>query len=206
MIVGVYGGLWGVAVALGPIVGGLITEGIDWHWIFWINVPIGLAAVLLGVRLLPESRGAPERLDLAGVSLITAGVVALVWALTRANQVGWASAETVGTFAAGCMLLVTFLRWERRVAQPMAAPAARQPRVRSRQPHDLPSARRHVRRRVLHHAGVPARARLLPGRYRAAAAAVLRHADVRRAAPGTLSDRIGRRSIMLAGLALQALG
>jgi MFS family permease len=94
MIVGVYGGLAGLAVALGPIVGGAITEAIDWHWIFWINVPIGLTAVLLSLRLLPESHGAPERLDLAGVSLVTAGVVALVWALTRAaNDVGWAGAE-----------------------------------------------------------------------------------------------------------------
>ncbi|MBV9416816.1 MAG: MFS transporter, partial [Solirubrobacterales bacterium] len=96
MVVGVYGGLAGVAVALGPIVGGAITEGISWHWIFWINVPIGLGAVLFGLRLLPESHGAPERLDLAGVLLVTAGVVALVWALTRANDAGWASAEIIG--------------------------------------------------------------------------------------------------------------
>ena len=97
MIVGVYGGLAGLAVALGPVVGGLVTEGIDWHWIFWLNVPIGVAAVLLGVRLLPESYGAQERLDLIGVGLVTSGAVALVWALTRANDIGWASAETVIT-------------------------------------------------------------------------------------------------------------
>ena len=60
MIVGVYGGLAGLAVALGPIVGGVVTEAIDWHWIFWLNVPIGIAAVLLGLRLLPESHGAPS--------------------------------------------------------------------------------------------------------------------------------------------------
>ena len=97
MIVGIYGGLAGLAVALGPLVGGAVTEGIDWHWIFWINVPIGLVAALLGVRLLPESYGAPERLDLVGVGLVTAGVVAIVWALVRANDVGWASPEIVGT-------------------------------------------------------------------------------------------------------------
>jgi len=119
MIVGVYGGLAGVAVALGPIVGGVITEAIDWHWIFWINVPIGLAAVLLGLRLLPESHGAPERLDLVGVSLVTSGVVALVWALTRANDVGWTSVEIVGTLVAGCGLLAAFVWWERRAAEPM---------------------------------------------------------------------------------------
>ena len=109
MIVGVYGGLAGLAVALGPIVGGAITQSIDWHWIFWINVPIGLAAVLLGVRLLPESRGARERLDLVGVALVTAGVVALVWALSRANAVGWSSAEVVGTLVVGALLLVVFV-------------------------------------------------------------------------------------------------
>src|SRR5579884_2043095 len=77
MIVGVYGGLAGLAVALGPVVGGLVTQAIDWHWIFWLNVPIGVVAALLGLRLLPESHGASERLDLIGVGLVTAGVVAL---------------------------------------------------------------------------------------------------------------------------------
>ena len=110
MIVGIYGGLAGLAVALGPIVGGAVTQGIDWHWIFWINVPIGVVAVVLGLRLLPESYGAPERLDLVGVGLVTAGVVALVWALTRANDVGWASAEVVGSLVAATVLLVAFVR------------------------------------------------------------------------------------------------
>ncbi len=123
MIVGVYGGLAGLAVALGPIVGGVITQTIDWHWIFWLNVPLGLAAVLLGTRLLPESHGAPERLDLAGVGLVTAGVVALVWALTRANQVGWASAEIVACLAGGTLLIALFVWWEHRTAEPMLPPA-----------------------------------------------------------------------------------
>ena len=119
MIVGIYGGLAGLAVALGPIVGGAVTQGIGWQWIFWINVPIGVVAVLLGLRLLPESYGAPERLDLVGVGLITAGVVALVWALSRATQVGWWSAEVVGTLVTGAALLAVFVRWERAVPEPM---------------------------------------------------------------------------------------
>ena len=119
MIVGIYGGLAGLAVAMGPIVGGAVTQGINWHWIFWINVPIGVAAVLFGLRLLPESYGARERLDLIGVGLVTAGVVALVWALSRANEVGWSSAEVVGTLAAGAVLLVAFVGWERSVREPM---------------------------------------------------------------------------------------
>jgi EmrB/QacA subfamily drug resistance transporter len=119
MIVGIYGGLAGFAVAMGPIVGGAVTQVIDWHWIFWINVPIGVVAVLLGVRLLPESHGAPERLDLVGVGLVTAGVVALVWGLSRANEVGWSSAEVVGTAIAGAVLLAAFVRWESSVREPM---------------------------------------------------------------------------------------
>jgi EmrB/QacA subfamily drug resistance transporter len=119
MIVGIYGGLAGLAVAMGPIVGGAVTQGIDWHWIFWINVPIGLVAVLLGLRLLPESYGAPERLDLVGAGLVTAGVVALVWALTRSGDVGWASAETIGALVTGTALLAAFLWWEHRAAEPM---------------------------------------------------------------------------------------
>jgi EmrB/QacA subfamily drug resistance transporter len=119
MIVGVYGGLAGLAVASGPLIGGGITEGIDWHWIFWINVPIGVVALALCFRLLPESYGARERLDLAGVALVTGGVVALVWALVRANQAGWASAEIVSTLAAGTLLLLVFAAWESRHAEPM---------------------------------------------------------------------------------------
>ena len=119
MIVGIYGGLAGLAVAMGPIVGGAVTQSVDWHWIFWINVPIGVVAVLLGLRLLPESYGAPERLDLVGVGLVTAGVVALVWALSRASDVGWSSAEVVGTLVAGAVLLVVFVRWESSVREPM---------------------------------------------------------------------------------------
>jgi len=119
MIVGIYGGLAGLAVAMGPIVGGAVTQSIDWHWIFWINVPIGVAAVLLGARLLPESWGARERLDLVGVGLVTAGVVALVWALSRASDVGWSSAEVVGTLVAGAVLLVAFVVWEGSVREPM---------------------------------------------------------------------------------------
>ncbi len=119
MIVGIYGGLAGLAVAMGPIVGGAVTQGIDWHWIFWVNVPIGAVALPLATRLLPESRGAPERLDPLGVTLVTGGVVAVVWALVRAGQSGWASAEIVSCLVCGAVLLLVFAAWEQRVRQPM---------------------------------------------------------------------------------------
>jgi EmrB/QacA subfamily drug resistance transporter len=118
-IIGIYGGLAGLAVAAGPLVGGAVTQGLDWHWIFWLNVPIGLIATVLAARLLPESHGAPERLDLAGVALVTASVVAIVWALVRGNDAGWSSPEILSTLLGGSALLLAFLAWEKRAAQPL---------------------------------------------------------------------------------------
>ena len=119
MIIGIYGGLAGLAVALGPILAGAMIRVANWHWIFWLNVPIGVIALPLAVRLLPETRGARERIDVAGVTLVSAGVVAIVWALVRANQSGWASTEIVGSLLAGTVLLAAFAAWEQRVAHPM---------------------------------------------------------------------------------------
>ena len=118
-VFGIYGGLAGLAVAVGPIVGGAITGGIGWHWIFWINIPIGVATVLLATRLLPETFGARTAIDLPGVSLCTTALVGLSWALVRANDVGWASTEIVSTLGVGAAALVAFLWWERRAAHPM---------------------------------------------------------------------------------------
>jgi EmrB/QacA subfamily drug resistance transporter len=119
LIVGIYGGLAGLAVAIGPLVGGAVTQSIDWHWIFWINVPIGLAAVALTPRLLPESHGAKKGLDLCGLALVTVGGVAVVWALVRANDAGWSSAEVIYSLLGGCSLLLAFVLWEARAAEPM---------------------------------------------------------------------------------------
>jgi MFS family permease len=119
MIIGIYGGLAGLAVALGPIIGGAVTQGLDWHWIFWINVPIGAVALPLALRLLPESHGARERLDLVGAALVTAAVVAIVWALVRGDQSGWTSTEIVSCLVCGAVLLLAFVAWEKRVSEPM---------------------------------------------------------------------------------------
>jgi EmrB/QacA subfamily drug resistance transporter len=118
-VLGIYGGLAGLAVAGGPLIGGAITEGLDWHWIFWCNVPIGLAAAVLSLRFIPESFGPRVRLDVAGVALITAAVIGLVWGLTRGNDVGWGSAETVVSLLAGALALVAFVVWEARAPAPM---------------------------------------------------------------------------------------
>ena len=118
-VFGIYGGLAGLAVALGPIVGGAVTQGIDWHWIFWVNVPIGVVAGAMSLRLLPETFGPRVPLDLRGVALITVALVGIVWGLVRANDVGWASAETVSAFVVGVLALVGFVVCESRVAHPM---------------------------------------------------------------------------------------
>ena len=183
MIVGVYGGLAGLAVALGPIVGGAITEAIDWHWIFWINVPIGLAAVVLGLRLLPESHGAPERLDLIGV-------VARHRRRGRA-RLGAHSRQRCRLgqrrdrrhTRRGSLLLAAFLWWEHRAAEPMVPLrlfASREFAIGNLTTFLMSGAT--FAAALLPHPGIPARPRLLAARHRAAPAAVLRHADVRLAA------------------------
>jgi EmrB/QacA subfamily drug resistance transporter len=118
-IVGLWGGIAGLAVATGPLIGGAVTQGFDWHWIFWVNVPLGAAATLLSLVRLPETRGPGSRLDLPGVGLVSLGAVGLVWALVRGNAAGWASPETLVTLAGGVLFLAGFVAWERRAPQPM---------------------------------------------------------------------------------------
>jgi EmrB/QacA subfamily drug resistance transporter len=207
LIVGVYGGLAGLAVAGGPLIGGVVTESLNWHWIFWLNVPIGLLAVTLGTRLLPETHGAPQRLDLIGVALVTGGVVAVVWSLVRANDTGWSSPWTAGTLVAGGALLVAFAGWERRTRTPMV-------------PMELFRSRAFAAGNVTTF--------LMSGATFAAAFLITQEFQFARgyspistgmrllpffATPmlispfaGAVSDRIGRRPIMVTGLALQALG
>lgn len=121
-IVGVWGAIGGLAIAGGPLVGGAITQGIDWHWIFWINVPIGLLATGLSAIRLAESRGPGTRLDLRGLGLITAGAVSLVWGVVRAGEVGWGSMQTLAALSVGALLTGAFIAWERRAPAPMLPP------------------------------------------------------------------------------------
>jgi len=118
-VIGIWGGVAGLAVASGPLIGGAVTQGLNWHWIFWVNVPIGIAAIV-GARLrLAESRGPTTRLDLPALVLIAAGVGALTWGLVQAGQVGWGSAQTITGLALGAALIVAFVAWEGRAAEPM---------------------------------------------------------------------------------------
>jgi EmrB/QacA subfamily drug resistance transporter len=118
-VVGLYAGIAGVAVAGGPLVGGAVTQGLDWHWIFWINVPIGLVAAALAVLRLGESYGPPARLDLPGLGLVAAGTAGLIWGLVRGNEAGWGSAEVIAALGLGVLLLAGFAAWERRAPAPM---------------------------------------------------------------------------------------
>ena len=92
-VVGIWGGVAGLAVASGPLIGGAVTQDLNWHWIFWVNVPIGILAIA-GARLrLADSRGPSARLDLPALVLIAVGVGALTWGLVQGSQAGWGSAR-----------------------------------------------------------------------------------------------------------------
>jgi EmrB/QacA subfamily drug resistance transporter len=118
-MVGLWGGIAGLAVASGALVGGALTQGLSWHWIFWVNVPIGLIGALLASAKLVESKGAPTRLDLVAVALVSGGAVGIVLGLVRASDLGWGSAETLVSLVVGVVLTVGFILWERRVSEPM---------------------------------------------------------------------------------------
>ncbi len=206
-IVGVYGGLAGLAVAVGPLVGGAVTQGLDWHWIFWINVPLGVAGCLLSPRLLPETFGAPAQLDLPGVALVSAGVVGLVWGLSRTGQAGWGSAEVIAALACGTALLAGFFAWEARATAPM-----------------LPLRLLRIRAFAAGNAtgflmtGSTFSAAFLISQYFQFALGYSPLATGLRLLPwfgtpmvispaaGALSDRIGRRPVIATGLLLQAAG
>jgi EmrB/QacA subfamily drug resistance transporter len=119
---GIYGGITGLAVLSGPVIGGAVTQGLAWQWVFWINVPIGLAAIPLVLTRITESHGTRARLDVPGLSLVTAAAVGIVWGLMRGNNAGWGSVEVVATLAAGVAALMAFVVVQRRVAEPMLPP------------------------------------------------------------------------------------
>src|SRR5216684_4191557 len=119
LALGAWGGISGLAVAFGPLVGGAVVDGISWHWIFWLNVPIGLVLIPLALTRLSETRGPDGRLDLPGLALASAGLFGIVWGLVRGNSVGWGSAEIVGALVAGFAVIGAFVWWELRTDHPM---------------------------------------------------------------------------------------
>ncbi len=207
VVLGAWGGISGLAVALGPLVGGAVVQGISWQWIFWLNVPIGLVLIPLALLRLRESRGPNDALDLPGVALASAGLFGIVWGLVRGNSVGWGSAEIVLALTAGVVVLGLFVLWELRAAEPMLP--LRFFRNRTFTAANVASLLMFFGmfgsifllaqffQTVQGYSPLQAGLRVLPWTAMPIFVAPL---------AGALSDRIGGRPLMATGLALQALG
>ncbi|RKN49869.1 DHA2 family efflux MFS transporter permease subunit, partial [Streptomyces klenkii] len=116
---GVWGAVQGMAVASGPLIGGALTEHISWQWIFWLNVPLGVALYPLVRLRLAESRGANARLDLPGTLLASAGLFGVVLSIVRGHEHGWTSGPVLAGFLLGGAALGAFVAWELRAPAPM---------------------------------------------------------------------------------------
>ena len=119
MAVGIWSAISGLAIALGPVVGGAVVDGLGWHWIFWLNVPVGIVAVPLAYLVLQESRGQRVKMDIVGMGLASLGLLSVVWAIVNGQTKGWTSSRIVTAFVVGVVLLFAFVIWERRVRHPL---------------------------------------------------------------------------------------
>ena len=117
--IGIWGGISGLGVALGPLIGGAVVEGWNWQAIFWLNVPLGVVAIPLVLFALPNSFGDRVRADAVGLLLAAPGVLGLVYGIVRGNPAGWGSAEVLIPLIAGSALLIAFVFWESRAAAPL---------------------------------------------------------------------------------------
>ena len=117
---GAWGGVGAFGAVAGVLLGGVLTDLLSWEWIFFVNVPVGLVALVLAPFLINESRDATaESYDVPGAVLVTSGLVTLVYAITQANNYGWTSLTTIGLFAAAAALIGGFLAWEARAKDPL---------------------------------------------------------------------------------------
>jgi EmrB/QacA subfamily drug resistance transporter len=119
LAIGVWSGISGIAVALGPLFGGAVIQISSWHWIFWINVPVGIVLAPTAARKLSESFGSERGLDLPGLGLVSTGLFGMIFGLIRAQTLGWGSLEVVVSLAAGVVLLAGFVAQELRTEEPM---------------------------------------------------------------------------------------
>jgi len=204
---GIWSGVSGLGVALGPVVGGAVVNGISWHWIFWLNVPIGLVIAPLGWARLIESHGPAGRVDLPGLVLASGGLFGIVYGLVRANALGWTSATVLGCLLGGAVLLAAFAAWERRAPAPMLP--LRFFRSRAFSATNAVSLAMYFGmfgsvfllaqyfQVVQHYSPLQAGLRTLPWTGMPMIVAPI---------AGVMSDRIGSRPLMFSGLALQAVG
>ena len=205
--IGIFSAITGLSVASGPLVGGAVVEGISWEWIFWINVPIGLAAIPLVLTRMKESRGPDTGLDFPGLALVTTGAFGLVWGLVRGNQAGWDSPEVLGSLAAGVLLVAAFVAWELRAREPMLPMRFFRSRAFSAGNAAIFFTfaslfgavffYAQLLQVVLGYGPLGAGLRLLPW-----TATFMTVAPI----AGALADRIGERPLMVGGLSLQAVG
>jgi EmrB/QacA subfamily drug resistance transporter len=119
LALGIWGGIGGLAIAIGPLVGGAVVSGFSWNWIFWLNVPIGLVLAPLAYARLEETHGSDSALDLPGLALVSSGLLGIVWALVRGNAQGWTSLGIVAPLVGGAVLVAAFVWWESRTTSPM---------------------------------------------------------------------------------------
>jgi EmrB/QacA subfamily drug resistance transporter len=117
--IGAWSGIAGLAVAFGPLLGGAVVSGISWHWIFWLNVPIGIVLIPLARTRLQETYGPTKSLDLPGLALASTGLFALVWGLVREIDNGCTSPEIIVALIVGAVFLAAFVVWEKRTDSPM---------------------------------------------------------------------------------------
>jgi EmrB/QacA subfamily drug resistance transporter len=119
LALGAWGAVGGLAIAIGPLVGGAVVEGASWQWIFWLNVPIGLALLPVAITRLTESRGTATRLDLPGLVLASLGLLGIVLGVMRGNDHGWTSVTVLPPIVVGAVLVAAFIGWETRAPEPM---------------------------------------------------------------------------------------
>ncbi|HXQ18128.1 MAG TPA: DHA2 family efflux MFS transporter permease subunit [Acidimicrobiales bacterium] len=119
LALGAWGAVGGMAIALGPVVGGAIVQGISWKWIFWLNVPLGVLLIPLARLHLAESHGPSRSFDARGLLLASAGLFGIVLGLVRGNDIGWSSSQVVSSIGLGALTLVAFVLWELRAPAPM---------------------------------------------------------------------------------------
>ena len=197
----------GLAIAMGPLVGGAVVEGASWQWIFWLNVPIGVALLPIAWSRLTESRGTATRLDLPGVILASLGLLGIVLGVVRGNDHGWTSLTVLPPIVAGALLVVAFIAWELRAREPMLP--MRLFRSRGFTATNVASLLMffgmfgsifllaQFLQVVQHYSPLQAGLRTLPWTAMPVFIAPI---------AGALSDRIGSRPLLAAGLALQAAG
>jgi EmrB/QacA subfamily drug resistance transporter len=205
--IGIFSAITGLAVAAGPLVGGAVVEGLDWEWIFWLNVPIGLVAIPLVLARLDESRGPQAALDIPGLALVTAAALGIVWGLVRGNAAGWGSLEVIATLAAGACLVAAFVAWELHAREPMLPLQLFRSRAFSASNAAMFFTFASLFSAVFFYAQflqtglgyspLEAGLRLMPW-----TATFITVAPV----AGALADRIGERPLMVVGLSLQAVG